>query len=107
MRTYEIRTKEGYFIGVDTMTPEQARKAEKDFIIKEAQPKRSKIGASTAGRSPGADDGRPERKKYMWYIINGAGERCKAVETEKEAIKLVANNDWYVDYIYSNESYMC
>ena len=41
MRTYEIRTKEGYFIGVDTMTPEQARKAEKDFIIKEAQPKRS------------------------------------------------------------------
>lgn len=43
----------------------------------------------------------------MWYIINGAGERCKAVETEKEAIKLVANNDWYVDYIYSNELYMC
>ena len=36
MRSYEIRTKEGYFIGVDTMTPEQARKAEKDFIIKEA-----------------------------------------------------------------------
>ena len=22
----------------------------------------------------------------MWYIINGAGERCKAVETEIEAI---------------------
>lgn len=35
MRTYEIRTKEGYFVGVDKMTPEQARKAEKDFIIKE------------------------------------------------------------------------
>ena len=43
----------------------------------------------------------------MWFIINGAGERCKAVDTENEAIKLVSNNDWYVDYIYSNESYMC
>ena len=63
MRTYEIRTKEGYFIGVDTMTPEQARKAEKDFIIKEAQPKRSKIGASAVGRSPGSDDGRPKNNK--------------------------------------------
>lgn len=48
-----------------------------------------------------------QKGKNMWYIINEAGERCKAVETEKEAIKLVANNDWYVDYIYSNESYMC
>ena len=67
MRTYEIRTKDGYFVGVDTMTPEQARKAEKDFIIKEAQPKRSKIGASTAGRSPGADDGRPENKRRHAY----------------------------------------
>ena len=63
MRTYEIRTKEGYFIGVDTMTPEQARKAEKDFIIKEAQPKRSKIGASAGGLSPGSDDGRLQQKK--------------------------------------------
>ncbi len=36
MRTYEIRTKEGYFIGVNKMTQEQVRKAEKDFIIKEA-----------------------------------------------------------------------
>ena len=43
----------------------------------------------------------------MWYIINGDGERCKAVETEKEAIKLLANNDWYVDYVYSNDDYMC
>lgn len=43
----------------------------------------------------------------MWYIINGAGERCRAVETEREAMYLVSNNNWYVDYIYSNESYMC
>lgn len=45
----------------------------------------------------------------MWFIINGAGERCKAVETENEAIELVANNDWYVDYVYSNMDviYMC
>ena len=67
MRTYEIRTKEGYFIGDNKMTPEQARKAEKDFIIKEAQPKRSKIGASTSGRSPGADDGIPENKRRHAY----------------------------------------
>ena len=43
----------------------------------------------------------------MWYIINGAGERCKAVETEIEAIAEVENNSWYVDYTYSNVDYMC
>ena len=79
MRTYEIRTKEGYFIGVDTMTPEQARKAEKDFIIKEAQPKRSKIGASTAGRSPGADDGRPENKRRHAYQAQAATNQKRKV----------------------------
>lgn len=41
---------------VEKMTDEQLEK----FID---QPKRSDLGASTAGRSPGADDGRPERKK--------------------------------------------
>ena len=43
----------------------------------------------------------------MWYIINGAGESCKAAETEIEAIVEVENNSWYVDYIYSNGDYMC
>jgi len=43
----------------------------------------------------------------MWYIINGAGERCKAVETEPEAIVEIANNLWYVEYVYSNEDRMC
>ena len=43
----------------------------------------------------------------MWYIINGEGERCRVVESEHEAMLLVANNDWYVDYVYSNEEYMC
>ena len=63
MKNYKITDKATKaIIGVVAMTPDQARRAEKDFIVKEAQPKRSKIGASTAGRSPGADDGRPERK---------------------------------------------
>lgn len=38
----------------------------------------------------------------MWYIINGAGERCKVVETEQEAINEIENNPWYADYVYSN-----
>lgn len=41
---------------VEKMTDKQLEK----FID---QPKCSDLGASTAGRSPGADDGRPERKK--------------------------------------------
>ena len=41
---------------VEKMTDDQLEK----FID---QPKRSDLGASTAGRSPGADDGRPEKKK--------------------------------------------
>lgn len=40
---------------VEKMTDEQLEK----FID---QPKRSDLGASTAGRSPGADDGRPNKK---------------------------------------------
>ena len=43
----------------------------------------------------------------MWYIINCEGERCKVVESEEKAKLLVANNDWYVDYVYSNEDYIC
>lgn len=43
----------------------------------------------------------------MWYIINKAGERCRAVDSEETAIQLVDSNDWYVDYVYSNEGYMC
>ena len=64
MKNYKITDKTTQAtIGVVAMTPDQARRAEKDFLVKEAQPKRSNAGASTAGRSPGADDGRPERKK--------------------------------------------
>ena len=56
MKNYKITDKATKaIIGVVAMTPDQARRAEKDFIVKEAQPKRSKVGASTAGRSPGAD----------------------------------------------------
>ena len=43
----------------------------------------------------------------MWYIINEAGERCGAVDSEDIAIQLVDSNDWYVDYVYSNEGYIC
>ena len=43
----------------------------------------------------------------MWYIINGAGERCRVVNSEEEAIRLVENIEWYVDYVYSNYDYMC
>ena len=43
----------------------------------------------------------------MWFIINGSGERCKVVNSEEVAIRLVENTEWYVDYVYSNEYYMC
>ena len=43
----------------------------------------------------------------MWYIINGDGERCRVVDSEEKAILLVNSNDWYVDYVYSNNEYMC
>ena len=63
MKNYKITDKATKaIIGIVAMTPDQARKVEKDFIVKEAQPKRSDLGASTAGRSPGADDGRPRKK---------------------------------------------
>lgn len=64
MKNYKITDKATQaIIGVVSMTPEQARRAEKDFIVKEAQPKRSDLGASTAERSPGADDGRLKKEK--------------------------------------------
>ena len=64
MKNYKITDKATQaIIGVVAMTPAQARRVEKDFIVKEAQPKRSDLGASTAGRSPGADDGRLKKKK--------------------------------------------
>ena len=43
----------------------------------------------------------------MWFIINGDGERCRVVNSEEDAICLVESSDWYVDYVYSNEDYMC
>ena len=43
----------------------------------------------------------------MWFIINGAGERCRVVNSEEEAICLVKNIELYVDYFYSNDYYMC
>ena len=42
MKNYKITDKATKaIIGVVAMTPDQARRAEKDFIVKEAQPKRS------------------------------------------------------------------
>lgn len=59
MKNYKITDKATKaIIGVVAMTPAQARRAEKDFIVKEAQPKRSDLGASAVGWSPGSDDGR-------------------------------------------------
>ena len=73
MKNYKITDKATKaIIGVVAMTPSQARRAEKDFIVKEAQPKRSNAGASTAGRSPGADDGRPENKRRHAYQAQAA-----------------------------------
>ena len=43
----------------------------------------------------------------MWFIINGDGERCRVVNSEEDAIRLVEINEWYVDYVYSNDDYMC
>ena len=39
----------------------------------------------------------------MRFIINGAGERCRAVNTEEDAIRLVEITEWYVDY----DDFMC
>lgn len=36
MMDYRIFDRKGNYIGVAEMTPEQARKAERDFIVKEA-----------------------------------------------------------------------
>ena len=53
MKNYKITDKATKaIIGVVAMTPDQARRAEKDFIVKEAQPKRSNAGASAVGWSP-------------------------------------------------------
>ena len=42
MKNYKITDKATKtIIGIVAMTPDQARRAEKDFIVKEAQPKRS------------------------------------------------------------------
>ena len=43
----------------------------------------------------------------MWYIINGDGERCRVVNSEEDAIRLVESTDWYKDYVYSNDEFMC
>ena len=44
MKNYKITDKTTKaIIGVVAMTPAQARRAEKDFIVKEAQPKRSDL----------------------------------------------------------------
>ena len=42
----------------------------------------------------------------MWYMINGDGERCKVVGSEADAIEEMKNNDWYKDYVYSNNDYI-
>lgn len=42
----------------------------------------------------------------MWYLINQDGERCKAVETEKEAIKECKNDSWYAGYVYCNNGFI-
>ena len=53
MKNYKITDKATKaIIGVVAMTPDQARRAEKDFIVKEAQPKRSGFGASAVGWLP-------------------------------------------------------
>ena len=43
---------------------------------------------------------------YMWFLINQNGERCKAVETEKEAIKELKNDSEYISYVYSNNIFI-
>ena len=37
----------------------------------------------------------------MWYIFNAMGERCFAVNSEKEAIAKL--DDWYTHYMYIDE----
>lgn len=36
----------------------------------------------------------------MWWIYNKEGEPCFAVESEKEAIKIIKNSEWYTNYKY-------
>lgn len=62
MKNYKITDKATKsIIGVVAMTPDQARRAEKDFIVKEAQPKRSNAGASQQDGNLLADDGKPNK----------------------------------------------
>lgn len=37
----------------------------------------------------------------MWYIFNAVGERCFAVNSEKEAMARL--DDWYTHYMYIDE----
>ena len=60
MKNYKITDKATKaIIGVVAMTPDQARRAEKDFIVKEAQPKR--LRASQQDGNLLADDGKPNK----------------------------------------------
>ena len=78
MKNYKITDKATKsIIGVVAMTPAQARRAEKDFIVKEAQPKRSDLGASAVGWSPGYDDGRPITKERL---KGGKYEKSKRIK---------------------------
>lgn len=45
-------------------------------------------GASTAGRSPGADDGRPEREKMIFM------EKLQKQKEEAKAAYIKARNEW-------------
>lgn len=37
----------------------------------------------------------------MWFVINQEGERV-GVDSQEEAIRLCATDNWYTDYVYSN-----
>ena len=37
----------------------------------------------------------------MWFVINREGERV-GVDSQEEAIRLCATDNWYTDYVYSN-----
>ena len=73
MKTYKIYV-DGMYVGTDEFTRSEVTAIESDQDIKliekqkaEAvnmiQPKRSDLGASAVGWSPGSDDGRPKNNK--------------------------------------------
>ena len=91
MKTYKIFVN-GMYVGTEDFTRSEVTAIESDQDIKliekqkaEAinmiQPKRSDLGASAVGWSPGSDDGRPQKmkaRKTIWQNLKLRMEKSTA-----------------------------